>query len=145
DQLLLLLVSQFAQHTHRVLALSAVTRMHEPVSQIARRGQNQQALGIEIEAPYRQPLTDSHFGQAGTNRRTPRRVVVADDFASWLVIKNNAWRLGGIGARDGATIDTHLIVRPNALANMRRLAIDGHSPGNNQLFHFASRTNTSIG
>jgi hypothetical protein len=49
EQPLPTLVGQQAKHAHRVLALHPESRVHEPVGQVARIGEEQQPLGVDVK------------------------------------------------------------------------------------------------
>jgi len=76
EQALFLLVVQCAQNAHRILTLQPKTRMHQPVGELARAGQQQQAFGIEVQTADRLPLALKQFGQAPKHRRAILRVVM---------------------------------------------------------------------
>src|SRR5690606_22707386 len=137
DQLLLLFGSQLAQYPYCVFAFGTITWMHEAVGDFAGRGEDQQAFGVEVEAPHGQPLAHLQFGQTAKDIGTPLRIVVADDFAGWLVVEDDARRLLAIGARDDTPVIAHLVVFANTLADVGRLTIDGDAPRNDEFFHFA--------
>ncbi|CAB3659422.1 hypothetical protein LMG3458_00511 [Achromobacter deleyi] len=145
DQRLALGFVHFTQHAHGVLAFGAVTRMHDPVGHVARRGEYQQAFGVQVQPAHRQPLAGTQLGQARKHAGTAARVVMADDFARGLVIQDHARRLLGVGPHNGLAIDADLVVRGHALADMGRLAIDRHAASNDQLFHFAARADAGVG
>ncbi|CUJ49428.1 Uncharacterised protein [Achromobacter xylosoxidans] len=144
DQRLTLRVVHLAQHTHGVFTLGAVTRVHDAVGHVARRGEDQQTLGIQIEPADRQPLAGAQLGQARKHAGAAARIVMADDFTCRLVIQDHARRLLGIGPHDRLAIDPHLVIRRYALADVRRLAVDRYTAGDDQLFHLSTRANARI-
>ena len=77
EQLCARLVVERAEHAHRVLALDAETRMHQLVRQVARVREQQQALGVDVEATDRLPLALLQARQAAEHGRTLLRIVVA--------------------------------------------------------------------
>ena len=70
---------------------------------------------------------------------------MADDFAGWLVIKQDARRLVRELALDRLAVDAHLIGRHDALADVRRLAVHRYTPRDDQFFHVAARTHARLG
>ncbi|CAB3788196.1 hypothetical protein LMG28614_02640 [Paraburkholderia ultramafica] len=145
QQLLTHAFGQLADHPHRILTLDAVTRVHEAVRQIARRGQHQQTFRVEIEAADREPLGGFHRRQLVEHRRTAFRVGVADDFAGRFVIQEYARRLVGELALDRLAVDADLVGRHDALADVSRLAVHRHAAGDDQFFHVAARTHARFG
>src|SRR5476651_1113471 len=115
QQLLAHTLFQLAQRAHRVFAVNAVARVHQPVGQVARGGEQQQAFGVEVEAADGQPFAGLHRRQAVEHRWTAVRVVIADDFAGRLMVDQHA----------------------------RRLLAD--AAGDDQLFHVAARTEAGLG
>ena len=86
EQLLLLLVREFAEDTHRVLALQRIARMHHAVGQVAVVGDDQQATGIEVEATDGDPATGLEARQLVEHAGTAFRIVARDDLALRLMI-----------------------------------------------------------
>ena len=62
-----------AHHAHRVFALDLVARMHHPVGELARVREQQQALGVEVEAADRDPLAVADVRQLLEHRRAALR------------------------------------------------------------------------
>ncbi|CUJ18363.1 Uncharacterised protein [Bordetella pseudohinzii] len=145
DQRLALRLVHLAQHAHGVFALGAVAGVHDAVGHIARGRENQQALGIQVQAAHRQPFAGAQLGQAGEHAGAAAGIIMADDFAGRLVIQDHARRLLGVGARDGLAIDADLVIGRHALPDMGRLAVDGHTARHDELFHLAPRTDARVG
>src|SRR5476649_1062699 len=145
QQLLAHTLFQLAQRAHRVFAVNAVARVHQPVGQVARGGEQQQAFGVEVEAADGQPFAGLHRRQAVEHRWTAVRVVIADDFAGRLVVDQYARRLLADAALDQLAVDAHVVGRQDALADVGRLAVDGYAAGDDQLFHVAARTEAGLG
>src|SRR5207244_927258 len=76
EQALLLLGRQRAQDPHRVLALQAEAGMHQAVGQFARTGEQQQALGVQVQPADRLPLALVQLGQLAKDGRAVLRIVV---------------------------------------------------------------------
>lgn len=55
NQTLFLFIVNPPEHTHSVLTLPAVTRMHQLVRKLTRGAEHQQALGVVIQTPDRNP------------------------------------------------------------------------------------------
>ena len=51
------------QHPHRVLTLPAIAGMHQLVGQIARRGEDQQPLTVQIQPSHGNPACPTQTGQ----------------------------------------------------------------------------------
>src|SRR5471030_3192676 len=136
---------QLAQRAHRVFAVNAVARVHQPVGQVARGGEQQQAFGVEVEAADGQPFAGFHRRQAVEHRWTAIRVVIADDFAGRLVVDQHARRLLADAALDQLAVDADVVGRQDALADVGRLAIHRHAAGDDQFFHVAARAETGFG
>ena len=145
QQLLAHAFFQLAQRTHGVFAVDVVARVHQPVGQVARGREQQQAFGVEVEAADGQPFAGLHGRQAVEYRRTAFRIVVADDFAGRLVVHQHARRLAADLALNQLAVDAHRIGRQDALADVGRLAVDRHAAGDDQVFHVAARTEAGFG
>ena len=78
-----------AQHAHRVLALDAEARMHQLVGQLARVREQQQAFGVDVEPADRLPLALLQARQAAEHGRPVLRIVVRDDLAGRLVVRDD--------------------------------------------------------
>jgi hypothetical protein len=140
----LLLFTKLAQDPHGVFPFGTIARMRQAIGQVSRSRQNEQTLGVKVQPAHRQPFTDFHFRQTGENGRAPFRIVVTHNLASRLVIQDDAGRLQGVRPGYRSAIDTHLIISCDSLPDMGGLAVHRHTPRNNQFFHLASRTHTSI-
>src|SRR5476649_891644 len=145
QQLLAHTLFQLAQRAHRVFAVDAVARVHQPVGQVAGGGEQQQTFGVEVEAADGQPFAGLHRRQAVEHRWTAVRVVIADDFAGRLMVDQHARRLLADAALDQFTVDADVVGRQDALADVGRLAVDGDAAGDDQLFHVAARTEAGFG
>ena len=75
QQLLAPALFELAHHAHRVFALDVVARMHQPVRELARIGEQQQALGVEVEAADGDPFAVPHRRQLFEHRRPAFRIV----------------------------------------------------------------------
>ena len=82
----------FAKHANGVFTDKVVTRMHQPVGQIAGSRKQEQSTGIEIETPDRNPAPAGHLRQGGKHRRTMTWVITRHDLAFRLVINNHPWQ-----------------------------------------------------
>ena len=100
--LLLLLGRQEAHHAHRVLALDLVARMHHLVGELAGVGEQQQALGVEVEPPHRDPLGVAELGQLVEHRR-PDEVAVGQ----FSIIRPRAAREEGRALRLAGLDEAH--------------------------------------
>ena len=109
--------------------------MHQPVGQLARTRQQQQAFGIQIQPPHGLPFALKQPGQAAKHGRAILRIVVRDDFAGRLVVSNHARRRRVDANPNGLSVDLDGVAKLHALANMRRLGIDGNASFQNQLLH----------
>ena len=96
--------------------------------QVAGTGEQQQTLGIQVQATNGQPLALKQLGQFTKNRWPVLRVIVANNFTGWLVISENARRRRGNLETNGFAIDFDMISKLNALADMCRLIVDRNPP-----------------
>src|SRR5690606_9701381 len=126
-------------------ALGAVSRVHETIGYVAGGRQDEQPFSIEVETPYRQPLAHLEFGQTSKDICTAIGVIVADNLASRLMVKNNPRRFLAIGTGNQPPVYPNLVVFPNPLPNMGRLTVDRDTPRNDELFHFPPGTDTRFG
>src|SRR5207247_3304853 len=56
-----LLARELAPHPHRVLALDLVARVRQPVGELARVGEEQEADRVEVQAADCAPVTAPHY------------------------------------------------------------------------------------
>ena len=119
--------------------------MHEPICQIPRIGQDQQAFGVEVKPADSHPATGFGRRQTIENSRTAFRVIVTDNLAGWLVINQDFRRFTSVFQADWLAVHPHNIASGDALAKGRSLAIDTHASGRDRLFHVAPRTQASLG
>src|SRR5581483_8924655 len=134
-----MLVGQFADDAYGVFALDFEARMHQAVRQFAGGREDQQAGGVVVEPPHRQPFAASHRRQLLEHARAALWVVMADDLALRLVIQDDARQLGVIAHRDLPATHANDIARLHAHADLRRIAVYSHLALANQSLHFAPR------
>ena len=134
-----LLRRQFAEHTHRVFAQNFIARMHKTVRQFAVRREQQQAFRVVVQTPHRDPLAVIGFRQAIKHSVPLLRVVAAHDFASLLVINQDARLIVTELHIYAATIDVHAILFIHDLADHGLHAVDLHFARFNHRFHIATR------
>src|SRR5260363_372805 len=125
-------------------ALHLVTRMCEAIRSLAGACQQQQTLRIEIKPANEKPFTRFQWRERVKYRWAMLRVRMSDNFSARLVVEQDARQAGGILARKQLSVNADLIRRHDALANMRRFAIDRDAARHNPLFHFAPRTNACL-
>src|SRR5260364_174747 len=94
--------------------------MREAIRSLAGACQQQQTLRIEIKPANEKPFTRFQWRERVKYRWAMLRVRMADNFSARLVVSQDA------------------------LANMRRFAIDRDAARHNPLFHFAPRTNACL-
>ena len=70
-QLVLVFVGQRAQHAHRVLALDAETRVHQPVGELADVVNSSRPSVLDVQPPDRLPLAVRQTRQAAEHRGPP--------------------------------------------------------------------------
>ena len=133
-----------AQHPHRIFALDAEARVHQLVGELARVGEQQQAFGVQVEPTDRLPLALLQARQAAEHRRAVLRVVVRDDFADRLVVRDDAWRRRHDAHPHRLAVDLDVIAERDPLAHMSRLAVDGDLAVGDQLFHVAPRADAGL-
>ncbi len=139
EQRLLLLRREEPDHADRVFALDLVARMHHPVRKFAGVGEEQEPLGVEIEATDRDPLAVADIGQLLEHRRPPFGIVARDDLAGGLVIQEDTRaRLGETYLHEFA-INPHFVTRRHFLPHVCGLAVHGDAAGEDHFFHRAAR------
>lgn len=144
EQLLLFLIAQGAKHTHRVFALKTETRVHQLVGKLSRAGEQQQAFGIQIQAPNRLPLALHEPGQLAKDGGPVLGIVMGHHLPHWLVVRNHTcWRRVDAVA-DGFAVDLDLIAELDALADVGWLVVDGDAPFQNELLHLEARAQTRL-
>ncbi len=113
-----------AQDTNGVLALPAVARMHEPIGDIARGREDQQAFGVQIQAPHGNPARAARFGKTLKDQGTLFRIIAGHHLARGLVIQQHPGYRTGWFTAQWPSIDPDQVLRTNPLPDMRGLAID---------------------
>ena len=107
-----LLGRERAHEAHGVLALDLVARVHQPVGEVARGGQDQQALGVEVEPAHRHPAAARDLRQPVEHGRPLAGIVLRDDLARRLVVdEHTQLRLvGKVHVYEAApACDVHLV------------------------------------
>ncbi len=138
QQRLLLFRRERADDPHRILALDLVTRVHHLVRELAGIGEQQQALGVEVEAPDRDPLAVADVGQLLEHGGPPFGIVARDDLARGLVVHENARaRLGKANLHELA-VDAHFVTGSDLLTHVGGLAVHGDPAGEDKLLHRAA-------
>ena len=142
------LPAHLAEHTHRIFTLDLCRGVHQAVGQFAIIGQQQQALGIQIQATDRYPAPAMQGRQALKYRRPALGIAAGSHLTDRLVISQHAparpqrphqhWpaiELDALGARD---LDTELsndaIDSDAPLANPRLDLAPGTDAGTGQEF-----------
>ena len=144
EQLRLRTFVEPTQHANRVLAFHAEARVHQLVGQFAGVGEQQQALGVQVEPTDRLPLALLQSRQPAEHRRPVLGVVVGDDFSGRLVVGNDARRRGHDAHAHRLAVDLDLVAEGNALAGVRRLSVDRHQAVGDPLLHVAPRTHAGL-
>jgi hypothetical protein len=145
EQRQLRLIIDPAKNAHGVFSLPTVARMHQSVGDIARGGEDQQALGIEVEATNRYPARSLQTRQSLKHGGPMLGVISRADLARRLVVQQHPRRHRHGRTTNGPAVDADLIVGADSLTDVGWLTIDRDPPRNDQLFHFTTRTETRIG
>ena len=138
------LLLQRAQHAHRVFALDAEAWVHHLMRQVTGVGEQQQALGVDVQTPDRLPLALRQARQTPVHGGAVLRVVMGDDFADRLVVSDQArgWRHDA--HLHDFSVDLDLVAKRDALAHMRRLAVHRDAPIQDHVFHVAPRAHAGL-
>ena len=118
--------------------------MHQPVGQLARAGEQQQAFGVQVQPPDRLPLAILQAWKAAKHRRAVLRVVMGDHFAHRLVVGNHARGRRVDAEADRFAVDLDLVTKLHTLANVGGLVVDRNTPFQNQLLHLEPRPQTRL-
>ena len=137
-------LGQCAEQSHGVFALDAEAWVHQLVRELAGVREQQQAFGVDVEPADRLPFALLQTRQAAEHGRAVLRIVVSDDFADRLVVRDDARRRRHDAQLDRLAFDLHTVAERDALANMRRLAVDLHVAIGNQVFHVAARADARL-
>ena len=144
EQALLFFGIQGAEHAHGVFTLEPETRVHQLVGQLAGAGQQQQAFGVQVEPADRLPLALVELGQTPEHRRAVLRVVVRDDLAGGLVVRDDAGRRRVNTNPDRLAVDLDVVAELDSLTDVRRLGIDRNPTFENQLLHLQARAQAGL-
>jgi hypothetical protein len=85
-----LLLAELADDPHGVIAHLLKTRMREPVGELARVGEHEQAAGVEIEPADREPAATLDDRDSVEHARTPLGIALGDDLSLRLVVEHHA-------------------------------------------------------
>ena len=146
QQLLADLVIHPSQHPHRVLTLPAIAGMHQLVGQIARRGEDQQTLTVQIQPSHGNPARPTQTGQAVEDLRPRSRIITRDQLAGRFVVEQHLRRLRGRAALARQRLAVHAddVLGSHPLAHMGWQTVHGHPSGDDQLLHVTARTDAGI-
>ncbi len=126
-------------HAHFVLARYAMPRMGEPRGEIAVAREEQQPLGVVVEAAYRiDVIVDATAGDEIDHRRTPLRIRSAGDVSARFVEQDVS---GAAGRLDPSAVDADVVnlrVRLRAELGDRR-AVDADPSLRDERFRRAAR------
>jgi uncharacterized membrane protein len=118
--------------------------VHELVGQFAGIREQQQALGVDVQAPDGLPFALCQARQAPEHRRTVLRIVVRHDLADGLVVRDDARRRRRDAHLHRAAVDLDVIAKGDALTDVRRLTVDGDLALEDQLLHVATRADAGL-
>ena len=146
QQLLADLVIHPSQHPHRVLTLPTIAGVHQLVGQIARRGEDQQSLTVQIQPSHSNPARPTQTGQPVKDLRPRSRIITRDQLAGRLVVEQHLRRLRGRAALARQRLAVHAddVLGPHPLAHMGWQTVHGHPSGDDQLLHVTARTDAGI-
>ena len=133
-----------AEHANRVFAFHAEARVHQLVRQFAGIGEQQQAFGVQVEPAHRLPLALLKPRQATEHGRPVLRVVMGDDFTGGLVVGDDARRRRHDAHAHRLAVDLDLVAERDALAGVRRLAVDRDLAVGNPLLHVTPRSDPCL-
>ena len=145
QQLVALGLVQHAQRTHGVLALDPEARVHQLVGQLAGVGEQQQALGVDVQPAHRLPLALWQARQAPEHGGPLLGVVVRHHLASRLVIRQHPRPRRLDADLDGLAVHAHLVTPRDALAGVRGLAVHGDTAVGDHLLQVAARADAGLG
>ncbi len=118
--------------------------MHEFVRKFARTRKQEQPFGIEVKAADRLPFALEQLWQAPKNGGPVLGVIVRDDFACRLVIRNHARRRRINPDPDRFAVDLDRVSELDTLPDMRRFAVDRYAPLKNQLLHLQAGSQSCL-
>jgi hypothetical protein len=113
-----LLVGEPSEHAHRVLALDLVARMHHPVRELAGVREEQQALGVVVEAAHRDPAAVLDRRQHAEHRGALLGIVARHELAGRLVIDEHARLRLGEADLHRLAVDADLVARADLLPDV---------------------------
>lgn len=123
-----LLVRRRAEQAHRVFARNRVARMHQAVSKLAVRREQEQTGRVQVQPADRDPASMRRPGQTLENRRPLFGIVAGRNLARRLVIRNVAVRPRLSLQSNGATIDQDPFLPGDPVSETCASAIDAHAP-----------------
>ena len=118
--------------------------MHQLVGQAARGREEQQAFGVDVEPADRLPLALLQARQAAEHGRPVLRIVVRDDLAGRLVVRDDPRRRRHDAQAHRLAVDLDAVAERDALAGVRRLAVDGDPAVLDRVLHVAARADARL-
>ena len=144
EQARLMCFGQRAEKADRVLALDAEAGMHQLVREFTGVREQQQAFGVDVEPADRLPLALLQSRKTTEHGRPVLRIVMRDDLSDRLVVRDDARRRWHDAQLHRLAVDLHAVAERDALADMRRLAVDFHMAVGDQVLHVAARADTRL-
>ena len=117
--------------------------MHQRVGQIAIRRQQQQASGVDVESPHRNPACALDWRQAVEYGRASLWIFARGQLAFWLVIDDGARWLTLRTCYEAAAIKFDAITTLHAAAKLSDRTVDLDLAIGDALFQRASRAKAS--
>jgi hypothetical protein len=136
QQAFFLFVVECTEHTHSVFALQTKTRMHQLIGELARTRQQQQTLGVQVKPTDRLPLALVELGQTPKNGGPVLRVIMGDNLASRLVVRDDTGRGRVDPHTNRLAIDLDRVAKLDALTDVSRFGVNRNSALQNELLHF---------
>src|SRR5689334_24466790 len=112
--------------------------MHQPIAELTGGREDQQARRVVVEPADREPLAAPHWRQFGKHARPALRIIVTDDLALGLVVRDDAYLARAVTHSHLPAPDANHIARLHPHADLRELTVDLHFPRADLLFHLAA-------
>src|SRR5690606_16648726 len=145
-KLLQVLVPDLAKDPADVFTLHTVAGMHERVGQLAVRGEQQQAGGVDVQASHAHPARALEARQLLEHGGTTFRILVRGHQPFRLVVDQHPgflWRAGH--GDEAAAVDFHAVAVVDLCADLRHFAVDADFSGGDAFLDAAAGAQARVG
>ena len=131
------LVRRRSPEPHQVLTPYLARGVHEPMSEFAVIGEQQETGGIHVEPTHHDPSPTHRWRQSLEYGRPALRIIARGHLADGLVIQQYFNRILSPAEVQRFPVETNPVRAFGAIAERRDPIVDGHATGTNPVFDSA--------